>query len=154
MDAGPLMRDPYLSQVARDALDSGWGLASTIGIPCPECISIGPSQAYPAIARLHRGVRASIISSYADDTATNLYRLLNNDLLGVIDPDKFHRGLIDLDGWIASQQVALAPSVQRDFFYLGNRHGALYFPLSDTPGLVDFLVAQLNGDPHWASVVP
>jgi hypothetical protein len=154
MDSGPLMRDPYLSQVARDSLNNGWGLASTIGIPCPTCITVGPSEAYPTIAMKHPGVRASILSAYADDTASNLYHLLNYDVLSYVDPNHFHDGLIDLDGWIAGQEGSLAPSVQRDFFYPGNRHGALYFPLSDSPGLVDFLNAQLNGDPNWASVVP
>jgi hypothetical protein len=142
-DAGPLMRDPYLSQVARDSLRTGWGLDQTVYIPCTECATAGPGAAYAAIAARHPGVRQSVISSYQDQTASSLYRLLNYDI-NVLD-DSFHLGLLDL---------AQANPELKVFYYGGNRHGALPYVLSDSPGLVDFLNAQLSGDPSWQSVIP
>jgi hypothetical protein len=141
-DSGPLMRDPYLSQIARDELRAGWGLADTIEVICPECGTEGPGAAYRAIASRHAGVRQSVISSYADGVAGNLYRLLNYDI-NFIDGDRFRRGLLDMaDG---------SPEL-RVFYYEGDRHGALPYPLADSPGLVEFLSAQLSGDPAWESV--
>jgi hypothetical protein len=85
-----------------------------------------------------------VLSSYADGTASNLYRLLNYDI-NFIDGDRFRRGLIDL---------AQANPQMRAFYYPGDRHGALPYRLADSPGLVEFLNAQLSGDPSWHSVIP
>jgi len=143
-DSGPLMHDPYLSQVARDDLRNGWGLESTVYVPCTECLTAGPGAAYQAIAARHPGVRQSVISSYADGTASMLYRLLNYDI-NFIDGDRFRRGLHDL--------ADTNPQV-RVFYYEGDRHGATPFRLADSPGLVEFLSSQLSGDPAWHSVIP
>ena len=143
-DSGPLMRDPYLSQVARTDLQTGWGLETTVYPICTECQTAGPGAAYHAIATRHPSVRQSVLSAYADDTASNLYRLLNYDI-NFIDGDRFKRGLLDL--------AAANPGL-RAFYYAGTRHGALPYPLADSPGLVEFLNAQLSGDPTWHSITP
>jgi hypothetical protein len=111
---------------------------------CTECTTEGPGAAYNAIAARHPGVRQAVLSSYSDGVSGNLYRLLNYDI-NFIDGDKFRRGLIDL--------AAGSPEL-RAFYFAGDRHGALVFPLAESPGLVDFLNAQLTGDPAWASVIP
>ena len=143
-DSGPLMRDPYLSEVARNDLRAGWGLDDTVYPICTECVTAGPGAAYQAIATRHPGVRQSVLSSYADGTASNLYRLLNYDI-NFIDGDRFRRGLLDL---------ATANPQMHVFYYPGDRHGALPYRLADSPGLVEFLNAQLSGDPSWHSVIP
>jgi hypothetical protein len=143
-DSGPLLRDPYLSEVARNDLRAGWGLDDTVYQICTECAIEGPGAAYHAIATRHPSVRQSVLSAYADSVATDLYRLLNYDI-NLLDVDKFRRGLLDLAA--ANPQLHV-------FYYWGNRHGALPYPLADSPGLVDFLTAQLSGDPSWQSVIP
>jgi hypothetical protein len=148
-DAGPLLRDPYLSAVAVTDLRAGWGLDDTIVPWCPECgAQAAPSLVYQRLAELHPGMRSSIICAYQDGIVTNLYRLLNYDL-NVLDNDKLHRGLVDLH-----ETLTAAMPGHRDFFYASDRHGALVLPYGDTPGLLPFLTAQLDGDPDWASVVP
>jgi hypothetical protein len=105
------------------------------------------------IAERHPGVRVSVVSSYADNVATPLYGLLNAD--ATFDGAKFEQGLRDLSGWAKSHQDEIAPSAERLFLYPGARHGALTVaPLSATPGLTEFLNAQLDGDPEWATVEP
>jgi hypothetical protein len=143
-DAGPLMRDPFLSQIARTELRTGWGLDDTVYQICTECVMEGPGAAYRAIATRHPGVRQSVLSSYADGVSSNLYRLLNYDI-NFIDGDRFRRGLVDL--------ATGTPQVKA-FYFGGDRHGALVFPFAESPGLVAFLNAQLSGDPSWQSVIP
>jgi hypothetical protein len=58
---------------------------------------------------------------------------------------RFKRGLLDL---------ATANPQLRAPHHPGDRHGALPYPLADSPGLVDFLNAQLSGDPGWHSIIP
>ena len=142
-DSGPLMRAPYLTTGAQHDLRVGWGLDDTVYPVCTECETDGPGAAYRAIAARHPGVRESVISAYADDTASNLYRLLDYDI-NVVD-GQFKRGLLDL--------AASNPDV-KTFYYEGTRHGALPYPLADSPGLVNFLNAQLSGDPAWHSIIP
>lgn len=144
-DSGPLLRDPYLSSVAREALRAGWGLDDTVYDVCTECATdAGPAASYDAIARRHPGVRQSVLSSYADVTSSNLYRLMNYDI-NFVDGDRFRRGLLDL--------AANTPEL-KVFYFEGDRHGALPYRLSDSPGLVEFLNAQLSSDPAWDSVIP
>lgn len=143
-DSGPLMRDPYLGQVARTDLRTGWGLDATVYPVCAECVAEGPGAAYRAIAQRHPGVRQAVLSAYADGVAGNLYRLLNYDI-NLIDGTRFERGLRDL---------ATANPELKAFYYPGDRHGALPYRLADSPGLVEFLNAQLSGDPSWHSVIP
>ncbi|HUQ03220.1 MAG TPA: fatty acid CoA ligase family protein [Kofleriaceae bacterium] len=150
-DAGPLMRLPYLSQIADDSLRAGWGLADTFAW-CPECLDNGPGYIYRALAERHPGMRASILSTYGDTVTFSLYRLLNYDL-AIWDGGWLRRGLHDLDDSVMAFQPEVAPSAQRSFFYNGDRHGALVMaPLGETPGLLPFLQAQLAGDAAWQSV--
>lgn len=152
-DAGPLLRSPYLSSIAVNALRTGWGLDATIGTFCPDCASAGAGAIYRKLAELHPGMRSSVICAYADSTVTNLYRLLNYDI-NVLDPDKLRRGLIDLADWIASYQVGVAPSEQHVFFFPGDRHAALVLPMSETLGLAEFVQAQLDDATSWVDVRP
>ncbi len=143
-DSGPLMDAPYLSEIARNALRAGWGLDDTVYPVCTECTTEGPGAAYRAIAARHPGVRQSVLSATSDGVAMSLYRLLNYDI-NLLDADRFKRGLLALAD--ANPQLHV-------FYYPGDRHGALVFPLADSPGLVEFLKAQLSGDPSWTSVTP
>lgn len=152
-DSGPLMRKPYLGVGALDQLRAGWGLDSTIGTWCTDCATEGPHALYRTLAERHPDVRVSVISSYADSVSTNLYRLLNYDI-NVFDGQKFRRGLLDLAGWLDELQPEVAPSAHRVLYFGGDRHGALVYPLADTPGLLPFLEQQLAGDPSWQSVTP
>jgi hypothetical protein len=64
------------------------------------------------------------------------------------------QGLDDLHVWTQSIAASVQPSVHRVFYYNSNRHGALNVAaLSGTPGLADFLSAQL-GNGAWDSVQP
>ena len=148
-DAGPTLREPYLSRRAQDTLIDGWGLAETIGPWCPECLTDGLHLANRKLAELHPGMRSSLVCATSDVVVFGLYALLNG---GTSD---LEAGLLDLSGWIASFQDEVAPSRQREFLYPGDRHGAMVVaPLSATPGLADFLRAQLDDDPGWSSVLP
>jgi len=101
---------------------------------------------------MHPGLRSSIISSYADGVATALYGLLNGE---PFDGARFEAGLRDLADWTDSYQDAVSPSVHREFYYGGNRHGALVVALlAATPGLADFLNDQLSGSATWKTVKP
>jgi hypothetical protein len=152
-DAGPVLRPPYAGPTARSSLREGWGLDKTLEPWCPRCESEGYHMVMQTIAELHPGVRVSVVSSYADNIAMRLYGLLNVE--PTFDGAKFEQGLRDLSAWAASYQEAIAPSAQRLFLYPGIRHGALVVaPLSATPGLTEFLNAQLSGDPGWATVMP
>lgn len=152
-DAGPLLREPYLSNIALEDLIRGWGLESTIGTFCPECETTGASGLYRKLAELHPGLKGSLLCAYADSVVTSLYRLLNYDI-NLLDNDKLRRGLDDLADWMASYQSAVAPSEQHVFFFPGDRHAALVLPFSETPGLATFLSAQLDDDNSWTDVRP
>ena len=61
-------------------------------------------------------------------------------------------GLIQLNTFV---QGVPTQGAHRSFYYVGERHGALTAaPFSATPGLADFLSAQLNDDASWTSVIP
>jgi len=152
-DAGPVLRPPFLTPMGKDALRTGWGLDRTIETWCPDCGTEGYHPVYETLARLHPGLRASVICAYADGIATPLYGLLNGDLS--FSGARFEEGLRDLSAWVAGYQGSVAPSRQQQFFYPGTRHGALAIaPLSATPGLVEFLNGQLGESENWVSVEP
>src|SRR5438093_13650937 len=101
------------------------------------------------LAQLHPGMRSSVICAYSDAVVSALYTLLNG---GSTD---LKAGLLDLADWTASYQDAVEPSAQRQFFYASTRHGAtVVAPLSATPGLSEFLSAQLDGTATSATVRP
>lgn len=148
-DAGPTLRQPYLSQSAQDALVAGWGLDDTVGPWCPECITEGLHMGQQRLAELHPGMRSSLICSTSDVVVFGLYAILNAGTSSLED------GLFDLSDWIASYQDEVAPSRQREFLYGGDRHGAMVVaPLASTPGLAEFLEQQLDDDGAWSTRLP
>lgn len=150
-DAGPVLRPPYLGPMAQSALRTGWGLDQTIEPWCPDCATAGYHAVHETIARLHPGLRSSVVCAYNDAIVTALYSLLNGD--GTFDGTRLDAGLRDLSDWSASFQSSVAPSVQHEFLYPSSRHGAIVVDsLSATPGLAAFLSDQLNDSPTWATV--
>lgn len=148
-DAGPTLREPYLSRRAQDTLIAGWGLDATVGPWCPECLTDGLHLGNRRLAERHPGLRSSLVCATSDVVVFGLYALLNRGTSSLED------GLFDLGDWIASYQEEVAPTRQREFFYPGDRHGAMVVaPLAATPGLAEFLQAQLDDDPAWTSVRP
>jgi len=149
-DGGPVLRPPYLAQNGQSALRTGWGLDKTLESWCTDCAAEGYHAIHETVARLHPGLHSSVVCSYGDGTATLLYALLNGT---PFDGSKLGEGLRDLSEWTASFQESAAPSVQREFLYPGARHGALVVaPLGATPGLTEFLTAQLDESPTWVTV--
>jgi hypothetical protein len=149
-DAGPVLRPPYLGPNAHSALRAGWGLDTTLEPWCPDCATEGYHVIHQTLARLHPGLRSSVVCAYNDGTVTALYSLLNG---GAFDGARLDAGLRDLSSWSAGFQADVAPSEQHEFLYPGSRHGAIVVaPLSATPGLTEFLAAELNDSPTWATV--
>jgi hypothetical protein len=63
--------------------------------------------------------------------------------------------LLDYSAWTAGLPAPDSSTRHREFYYWGDRHGALVVaPLSATPGLAQFLQAQLDDAPEWGSVIP
>jgi hypothetical protein len=138
-----------LSTKAQGTIRAGWGLDETVDPWCPACVTEGLHAGHRALAELHPGLRSSIVCASSDVVVFGLYALLNGGTSSLED------GLLDLSAWIASYQDEVSPSRQREFLYAGDRHGAMVIaPLSATPGLAEFLAAQLNDDPAWATVLP
>lgn len=153
VDAGPILRPPFAGPNATASLHAGWGLDQTIDKWCGPCPTEGYHTGYQEIARMHPGLHSAIISAYADGTATPLYALLNAD--ASFNGTRFEAGLRDLATWTASYQDAVSPSVHREFYYAGVRHGALVVDaLAATPGLSDFLKDQLAESATWTTVEP
>ncbi|MEO8083235.1 MAG: pectin acetylesterase-family hydrolase [Ardenticatenales bacterium] len=152
-DAGPIVRPPYLTAAAQAKLHDAWGLGGTIEQRCPSCRpSTGYHEVYAFLARTLPGFRGSLISSYEDGTIRSFFTLLNG---AAVDGPAMRRGLDDLADWSAGWDPTDIPGRLRVFFYPGERHGALTTgPLSATPGLLEFLQAQLGNDAGWSSVRP
>lgn len=151
-DGGPLLREPYLSDVANDSVRKGWGLTQTIEPWCPDCATEGFGAVYRTLAELHPGLRNSLVCAYSDTVVTGLYGMMTYDLRYA--GTRLKEGLLDFASYTEAYQAAVAPSVQREFYYVSNRHGAIVAPWAATPGLSDFLQAQLDGSAGWASVIP
>jgi len=152
IDAGPFMRPPHLSTSGQADLRASWGLERTVGSYCPSCLTDGFHDIYRVNALFHPGMRSSLICSDADSVVTLLYSVLNGG--SAFGAAQMRAGLDDLASWLASHEEAFGDSRFRVFYYPGPRHGALNVaPLSDTPGLVEFLTGQL-GEGDWASVRP
>lgn len=152
-DAGPILRPPYLTVAAREKLRAGWGLDTTVGTFCPSCLTEGMHAIYRTNASLHPGLRSAQICSYGDVTVRSLYGLLN-DGGGVTNGSWIRDGLRDQDAWLASQQLALAPSKHRSFFYDALDHGTLWGSVTSKPDLLLFLYDQLASSAEWTSLTP
>lgn len=162
-DGGPVQTRPYYSVASHSAVRSGWDLASTVEQWCTGCAEFGNHETWRSIHALHPGVRSAMVCAYGDQVVMGLYSLF--DPLG--NPPHFtselipffpfvrismRAGLIHLDTFV---QGVPTTGAHRSFYYVGERHGALTVaPFSATPGLADFLTAQLTDDTGWTSVVP
>lgn len=154
-DAGPVLRKPFLNDIAQNSLRVGWGLDETFGELCPQCASEGYHSALQRIRELHPGVRSALVSAYSDNVVRQLYSALTLDFNYANNPDSLRPALLDHAGWAASLPDPTPQTRHRSFFYPGDRHGALVVaPLSDTPGLAEFLQAQLDDAPGWSNVTP
>lgn len=154
-DAGPVLRKPFLSDLAQSSLQQGWGLDATFAELCPECATQGYHLALERIRQLHPGARTALVNAYADGIVRQLYAALNLDPTFADNPAGLHGGLLDYAAWTATLPDPTPHTRHREFYYHGDRHGALVVaPLSATPGLADFLQAQLDDAPGWASVHP
>jgi hypothetical protein len=154
-DAGPVLRKPYLSDLSQSSLRAGWGLDDTFAELCPECGVEGYHLALQRIRELHPGARTALVSAYGDSVVRQLYSALSLDLAFVNDANVLRNGLLDYASWTAGLPEPSPSTRHREFFYWGERHGALVVaPLSATPGLAGFLQAQLDDAPGWANVHP
>jgi hypothetical protein len=150
-DAGPIMRAPFLSDAAQTKLRLAWGLDQAIDTSCPACATDGFHSVERLNAEMHPGLRGSLICAYDDSVVRLLYGALGSAIEGGVEA----QGLADLADWKASFASAVEPTALREFYYFGDRHGAIeIFPLADTPGLAEFLTAQLDGSANWTSVRP
>lgn len=154
IDSGPFMRLPYLRLSAQETLREQWRLDDTIGRFCPSCLSGeegGFHELYRVNAELHPGLRASLVCSYEDSVVRTLYGILN---MASLSGARMTEGLRDLAEWLDGQADDIAPGEFEFFFFGGDRHGALNVaPLSETPGLAEWLDGQLSAEP-WPSVIP
>ncbi len=150
-DAGPFMRAPFLSPNSATLLRGSWATDTTIETWCTTCASEGYHTLYSTQVALHPGVRSSLLCSYNDSVVRLLYGVLGSPIeLGACE-----NGLRDLGMWRDEVAPEVAPALLREFFYPGDRHGATEgVPLAETPGLAEFLTAQLSDDPSWTSVRP
>jgi hypothetical protein len=150
-DAGPILAAPYLSTNAQATLRDAWGLEETIGAWCPTCLSDGLHEVYRRQAELHPGMRGALVCSYED----SVVRLMYAALLSPIEGGDLAEGLVDLAHLRDDAADAVSPSLLREFYYDGDRHGATsQLPLGDTPGLAEFLTIQIEGEGEWTSVRP
>lgn len=151
IDSGPFMRPPYLTETAQATLRERWALDETIGTFCSSCFDEGFHEIYRVNAELHPGLRTSLLCTYEDSVVRLLYGVLNGE---VFNGRAMTEGLHDLADWSETVASSIGPSRFEVFYYGGERHGALNVAaLSGTPGLSDFLNAQL-GTGDWNSVRP
>ena len=151
-DSGPFLRLPLLSMGTQNMLREAWGGDKTIDTWCTGCATEGLDVIYREQAALHPGVRSALVCSYSD----SVVRLLYTALLSPVELGALEFGLRELAKWRESPEVAaeVAPSLMREFYYFGDRHGAVELPFDQTPGLLEFLTAQIEESPDWASVIP
>jgi hypothetical protein len=144
-DAGPPMRDPYMSTALQQQWTNAWGMDKTLPSDCSKC---NPTDGYwnavPYLANKYPGHRVSLLSSLQDKTIRSFMNLT---------ADQMQAGLIDFETTV----LPLAPD-WRVFYVTGSQHTFLGNPLESTvtngTTLADFLSKEISGDPSWASVVP
>lgn len=154
VDAGPLMRPPYLATSSQAQLRTAWNLDATLGPFCPECLTDGFHRVLERNRLLHPGMQSSLACAYDDGVVRLLYQVVGSGPY-LSDGSLLHSGLLDLASYTGSLGDPPDGSRHRNFFYAGERHGALEVaPLADTPGLATFLADQLDGLPAWTNVEP
>lgn len=147
-DSGPFLRPPLLSMGTQNMLRDAWGGDKTIDTWCAGCATEGLHAIYREQAALHPGVRSALICAYND----SVVRLLYTALFSPVELGALELGLRELAKW--REEAEVGPSLLREFYYFSDRHGALELPFDQTPGLLEFLTAQIEGSPDWASVIP
>ncbi len=155
-DAGPVLRKPFLSDLAQSSLRAGWGLDDVFGELCPQCASEGYHAALARIRELHPGARTALVVAYSDAIVRQLYAALTLNLAYTDNAQSTLRdALLDYASWTGGLPETSPGTRHREFYYHGDRHGALVVaPLWETPGLADFLRAQLDDAPDWHNVHP
>ena len=155
-DAGPVIRKPFLSDLAQNSLRVGWGLDDVFGELCPQCATEGYHVALERIRELHPGVRSALVVAYSDSIVRQLYAALTLNLAYTdAAASPLRDGLFDYASWTAGLPEPTPSTRHREFYYHGERHGALVVaPLWETPGLAEFLQAQLDDAPDWHSIHP
>jgi hypothetical protein len=153
-DAGPVLRAPYLTLEAAQAMQTAWGLEQTIGARCKTCTAEGGFYTgWEYLARTWPGMRGTLLSSLEDNAVRLLYGALNTGTTTSMDAAQFTAGLEDFADWQASQQEAVAPSATHVFYYPGGRHMALAgVDIAATPGLSTFLADMLARSDGWNDV--
>ncbi|HVH42136.1 MAG TPA: pectin acetylesterase-family hydrolase [Labilithrix sp.] len=150
-DSGPILRRPYLSAIGEKSLIHGWALDKTLGSFCPKCMTDGLASVTETLLTLHPGMRSAVLSSYQDEVATLLYRVINIDV-NVFDDERLKRGLLDLEADLSKKQGTFGKSVHRSYFFPGTAHGAIFGEPRPFKGdLATFVNAQLSGDATWKS---
>lgn len=147
-DGSPLVRPPYLSMDAQDALKRAWGLDAIVSV-CPRCVDEGFHEIYRANLERVPGMRSSLVCAYEDAVVVTLFRLLHG---GAYDAARLREALVDLADWAVTLDVP--GSMHRTLYYDGTKHAALNEPLANTPGLAEFLHAQLDPSSTWNDVRP
>ena len=150
-DSGPLMRAPFLSAAGQARIAAQWRLDETLFPWCPRCETEGLHEAFAALHTHYPTLRSSLVCAYEDVTVTGLYTLIAN--FRVPSPTFIHDGLLDYLAWAETNVRPVGAGAHRVFLYEGTRHGALdVAALTDTPGLLRFLDAQLGGGDDFQSV--
>lgn len=149
-DAGPLMRAPFLNADGQVRIAEQWKLRETLFTWCPRCETEGLHTAFATLHELYPELRSSMICTYDDHVVKALYTLIAS--FRVPSASFLADGLLDYSEWSETSEGPSGPGVHRQFYYEGTRHGVLAVaPLSDTPGLLDFLNGQL-GDGDFETV--
>lgn len=150
-DAGPLLRAPYLNEAGQGHIASQWELAESLFTWCPRCETEGLHTAFATLHELYPELRSSLICTYDDVTVKALYTLIAR--FRIPSASFLADGLVDYVGWSETSEGPSGPGAHRQFFYEGTRHGALSVTaLTDTPGLLSFLNAQLGGGADFETV--
>lgn len=160
-DAAPALEPAYLTPRAQAMLAEAWGLSETVLADCgPECEPVQGGGLHRAILRWQLefpGMRGSLVSSYRDTTVTLLHGLKTSSL-SWLQPNRLEQGLKSFADFCEAHGEEVSPSRFQVFYYGPpdeRRHGALTTgALARTPGLAEFLRAQLEGDASWQSVRP
>jgi hypothetical protein len=150
-DAGPLLQAPYLNEAGQTQIASQWRLSETLFTWCPRCETEGLHTIFATLHELYPELRSSLICAYTDAVVSALYTLIAR--FRVPSASFLEDGLLEYARWSAPSEFPSGPGAHRQFLYEGTRHGALVVAaLSDTPGLLAFLNAQLGGGSDFHTV--
>lgn len=151
-DGGPLLRPPYLGVKGQETIAAAWGLEDTLFRWCRRCKTDGFHEIFGRLHELYPELRSSVVCAYGDAVVVGLYTLMSG--FGFVTASGgLEGGLLDFSDYTSTFPESTSGGAQREFFYESTRHGALVVgPLSETPGLADFLRAQLEGSGDFETV--